>query len=432
MLFPVLLIGWCFYPGHMSADTLAQIDQAKRGYYTNQHAPILMWVWHPFFSAGFGPGWALLIQLLAFSCGTYLALRVVFSPVGSAFAGLLVALSPVVMGMLGYLSRDVWFTAGLVLMVGLTVRAFQDERHRRVWLIALGFAAWMTIAARQNAAPAILAVLAVALIPWVWARVTGSWKRVIAAAVAGGVATVALMGSQFALGQAIGIQDVNPDQYIYVYDIAAMSHRDQVNYFPRSSGVRSIAEVNKFWNVDSVNPLFFLPDSPFKAPLPQKTVDDLREKWVSLVTGRPGGYLAERWDIFKRQIAIGRRAVFVYHPGIDPNPYGYAIKHVEANTQAKDYVDGFADANNDGEILYTLWVYLLISIVTTVLLLRSGRREVQAVGSLALAGLAYQVGLFLGPMGTQYRLEFPMVVATIITAIVAVAVRRRDRPPRPV
>src|ERR1700757_1565863 len=72
LLGAVGLTAIAFWPGRMGGDTLDEIAQAKAGTYTDQHAPILEALWHPFIVHGIGPGWVLTAQLLVFAGGCYL------------------------------------------------------------------------------------------------------------------------------------------------------------------------------------------------------------------------------------------------------------------------------------------------------------------------------------------------------------------------
>jgi hypothetical protein len=148
---------------------------------------------------------------------------------------------------------------------------------------------------------------------------------------------------------------------------------------------------------------------------------------VSLVEHRPLDYLDERLDLFVRNLAINRTAVWVYHPGIDPNSFGYKIRFAGLNAEARHYVESFADDGLNGGVLYTVWVYLLVAAIGGILLLRrTATPALIAAGALGVAAVTYQSGLFLGAMGTQYRFEFPVVViALLVTAIVVAGVRGR-------
>jgi hypothetical protein len=424
LLVPVVVIAASFWPGHMSGDTLAQIDQVISGDYTNQHAPILMAIWHPFYEAGFGPGWVLTLQLLAFMAACYLILRAAFEPLGAAIVATLIALSPPVFGMLGYLSRDIWFTALLLLAFGLVVRASQREgRERLVWLgLAVGVS-WLCLAARQNAAPAIVLALVMGVGVWMAARSSrpGRIRGAVVALVAGFAITVGLMGTQVAAQAAIGVRDVNPEQYLFLYDVLAVSHEEDENLFPPDvMPQRGTQVIDTYWNVDAVNPLIFSPDPPVKTPLSESQVESITDEWRDLVTGHPLDYLDERIDLWLRQLAITRKANFIYHPVIDGNPFGFHVRFPELNQEAKEYVEWFAVVPSlDGGIVHAVWIYMLLCLAAAVVFLRRGRpAALVCIGALGLSSLTFQVGLFLGAMGTQYRFQISVVVAGLLCAAI--------------
>lgn len=429
LLAPLALVALSFWPGHMSADTLTQVEQARTGSYTNQHAPLLIALWHPFFERGAGPGWVLTAQLLTFSLGCFLVLRAVFRPLGAALVTAALCLFPPVFGMLGYVGRDTWFTALLVLTFGLTVRAAQRRGRRRIAFAAVAVAAaWLTLAARQNAAAAVVVALAmlagVLLGAWADRRpafpalVASHRRRIVVAAAIGVVATVALMGTQVLAQRALQVADVNPEQYLYIYDLAALSEDDRENQFPAAiMPERGMAPVDRYWNVDSVNGYLFTADAPIATPLPDRLVGRLRDAWLDAIRENPLDYLDERGTLMLRQLALTRRAMWTYHPQIDPNPWGYAVKFPELNRRAKEYVQHFADAALDGGILYRVWFYALLALAGAVVLMRRSRgATVACAGALGLGAITYQAGLFFGAMGTQYRFQLPLVVAGLLCA----------------
>jgi len=430
MLVPLVLICLPFWPGHMSADTLAQIGQVRDlDLLNNHHAPLLMAVWKPFFELGMGPGWVLTGQVAAFLAGCYLVLRSTFGRLVSSLLASAFALWPAVYGMLGYLSRDTWFAALLVLTFGAVVRATQrGDRERTVWIVVAVVAAWLTLAARQNAAPAIVLGLAV-LVALSFRR-----RRMVVGLVGGALATVVLMATQMMLSQILTVRDVAPEQVTYVYDLGALSVRDRENHFPPAVvRDRSAEAVTARWNPDSVVGLMWTSDAPIQpTPLSGAKLDALGEAWREEVADEPLEYLDVRWDLLMRNLGIAAPTQWVYHPGIDANDWGYQPTFASANATAKDYVEAFAINGErlDGGILHRTWIYLLLATVGGGLLLWRGRRTMAlvAVGVLALTALAHQVGLLLGTPQNGYRLEFNVTVVALLAAAVAIGALARRRP----
>ena len=424
LLVPVLLVGVGFWPGHLSADSLAQIDFAKSGDLTNQHAPLLVALWRPFLSLGAGPGWVLTGQLLVFVASCHLILRAALAPLPAAIATAAIALFPPVFGMLGYVGRDTWFAVLLLATFAATVRATQAAPPARRWWIAGALVfAWLTLASRQNAAAAVVLALIVIAALVLDGRATGRRRLVVATAAGVGV-TLALMATQVGAQAALGVRDVNPEQYLYVYDLAALSEQDRENHFPPvAMPQRGMGPVDRFWHVDTMNGYVFGAAPPVPAPMSDAQLSATRDAWLDELTGDPLGYLEMRTELFLRQISITREAMWVYHPGIDPNPYGYVVRFPGANDAATSYVEAFADAELDGGPLYTIWVYLVLAAVCAAVLLRGSRPlPVLAVGALGLSILTYQAGLYVAAMGTQYRFEFPAVVIGLLAAVIAIKI----------
>jgi hypothetical protein len=433
LLLPVVAAAVSFWPGHMSADTLAQIHQVKTGEFNNQHALLLMVLWRPFFlHLDAGPGWLLTAQLVAFVLGSYLVLRAAFRPVAAAATTAIISLLPPVFGMLGYLGRDTWFTVLLVLTFGLIVRATQASgRSRWVCLGAALVAAWLTLAARQNAVPAVaipcILITGLALAgrlsradapAWLSVR---RWRQVAAVTVAGSVLTVGLAGTQWVASAAVGARDMNIEQYTFIYDLAALSERERENLFPPDvMPERGMRAIDAYWNEDSMLGYVFGAEPPIALPpLPEAAGVRLRERWLDSIAEHPLQYLDVRMDLALRQLAITRDAIWVYHPVIDPNDLGYAIRFPDINRAAKDYIEAFADPDNDGGWIFSFWAYQALALAAIVLLVRWSRGwALVTVGGLALAVLAYQVGLFFSAPVAQARYEFPVVVAGLVATAV--------------
>jgi hypothetical protein len=221
-----------------------------------------------------------------------------------------------------------------------------------------------------------------------------------------------------------------------LYDVAGLSVRENKDLFPKSILPPSkFAVLKANWNVDSVDSLDHVANPLVPVPLPEAQYKALQKKWISDVAGNPGSYLGVRTTLFLRELAITRKSMWIFHPVIDPNTFGYQTKFPKLDNAADNYVKSFANANLDGGIVFTVWVYLLITIAACVVLLRRTRGPaLLVVGGLALSALTIQIGFYLAAMGTAYRFEHgPVVIALMVTAVMVklavdrLAARRRDR-----
>jgi hypothetical protein len=442
---PILGTALVFWPGHMSADTLDEAAQAMSGNISNIHAGLLVYGWHILWPLGVGPGWLLFGQLLAFCLGVYLIFRAIFSPLWAAILTALVSFAPPVFGELAHVGRDMWFLGFNMMTFGCLVRAVQRPWPTRGWWLgATVVFAWLTLAARQNAASTVfIALIGVAWLVLVhsrWRTPAGDRRtrirRGVLAGLAGCLLTIVLMGTQTGLSDAIGIENANPQQYGMLYDVAGLSVRENKDLFPKSILPPSkFAVLKANWNVDSVDSLDHVANPLVPVPLPEAQYKALQKKWISDVAGNPGSYLGVRTTLFLRELAITRKSMWIFHPVIDPNTFGYQTKFPKLDNAADNYVKSFANANLDGGIVFTVWVYLLITIAACVVLLRRTRGPaLLVVGGLALSALTIQIGFYLAAMGTAYRFEHgPVVIALMVTAVMVklavdrLAARRRDR-----
>ena len=425
LFMPVVVVTLAFFPGHMSVDTLSQIGQARDGNLTNHHAALLTALWSVVWPLGVGPGWILFVQVVVFVVGTYLVLRAAFPPWAAASLSAAIALSPPVFGMLGYVSRDTWFTALFVATFGLVLASVRSTgRRSSVLLAAAVTAAWLALASRQNAIAAVV-VVAPALV-WCAARGRGPSRgglRVVLLTASGVVLTLCLFASQVALSELLDVDNSNPEQYVAIYDLAMLSDDLDRNLFPADVMPRRDVQVfAQYFNVDSVNPLLFSPERPVATPLAPGPLRSLRNAWTRNVRDHPVDYAEGRLRLWLRQVALTRKANFIYHPGIDENAHGFHVAFPSLNEAANDYIEAFtADPRTlDGGPLHTVWVYLAAAAGGAVVLLRRRAGPLRRlVGLAGVSAVTHQAGLFFGAMGTQYRFEFPVVVIGVLVSLVA-------------
>jgi hypothetical protein len=425
LLIPLVIVSVGFWPGHMNADTLIQIDQASGGTpITDHYATILIWAWSLVWPLGIHPGAILLVQTLAFLVGSYLVLRAAFTPLWSAWIAALVSLWPAVFGNLGLLGRDEWFLSLLLLSFGFVIWAARRPEQRGLALALAGASVFLCLAARQNAAAAAVVPVIAAASLLLGPRLRDSRRvfRLGLPVVTGVLATVVIIGVQVGSIRLAGTASVHPEQFTYIYDLANLSRREDRSLFPHSVyPSQDVGTIDATSSLDTLIPLVAGPNPPLHAPFSANLVADLREAWIDAVTDDPLEYLDTRWDAWLRQIGVTRPAAVIYHPGIDPNSFGYEVALDGPNDVVTGYQELFADDELDGGVLHRVWIYLLLAAVSAAVLLRRGGAPA-IVGGLGVAAWTYQAGIFFGAMGTQYRLEFPAVTLALLSTIVAGAV----------
>ena len=423
LLLPVAVIAVCFWPGLANADTLTQANQARTGVITNQHAPVLTWLWSFVWPIGIGLGYVLVAQLLVTAVGVYLMLRAAFQPIASALLTGAVLVFPPVLGTLAVVGRDAWFAGSLTMMFGLLARgAVSEGQARRRCLIGATAFAFVALVSRQNAAPAV--VLGCVLVAGM--ALERRRRRGVLVATAAGVAlTGALMLLQVSITRAIAPADSNPEQYVFVYDLGAVSVSTGENLFPADVVPdRRLESIETHWIADSVLPMVVPADAPLKAFLPAGKVDSLRAAWRDAILDHPGAYLDARWTLWLRQIALTRVPRQVYHPGIDQSFLGITPRFPDLFEAGLDYLDALTiNSQYDGSVIFTTWIYLLIAIACAAVWLAGRPRTwiAAVVAGFALSAITYQIGLFFGAMSVYLRFEYPAVLVGVVSLLLLIA-----------
>jgi hypothetical protein len=332
-----------------------------------------------------------------------------------------------------------WFTALLLLAFGMLVCAAQRTAGvRRALLVGSFVAAVLAQSSRQNAITAmviffsalvLVAVERVSMGTDERRFVSGTVPRVATLAVTGLAATIAVTGALAATKSALGVKEAHAEQWLYIYDLAALSERqDRLLLGPEAYPAKDLRLLEERFTMDNVTTIVVPPNPLVPTPLSERGLDRVSREWREAVFGSPLDYLAIRWNLFMRQISITQPPTQVYHPVIDGNSFGFTIRFPDANDAAKRYVEAFADERLNGNLLHATWLYLLVSLVAAVILLAADRLALRLVGLMALTGIAYQVGLFFGAMGVGLRLEDPvrpLALLAVITAAAHLIDRRR-------
>jgi hypothetical protein len=448
LLVPVAVVDLTVWPGHLNADSLNMIAQAKAGQYTNWWSPLFEWVWHPFYNLGFGPGWLLTLQTAGLSVGIYLLLRVVFGRVVSALLAAAICLSPPVFAQLILMGHDMWFLSATMLAFGFGVRGTGAAGRARLgWYLLALIAAWFAQAARQNAVSAL--VFLFAYLAWViladakradgLARIrSGRWCVVAAIGVAI-VMSVALYGEQFGLQKAIGVQSTGPSQVVDIYDLEMLSKEENRNLFPPSIVAnRGMTVIDANFNEDNILPMIVNGIGLAHGwPIEGARLKALSHAWKKAVLHHPLDYLYERFRVGLREASITARPYTVYQPNnFGDNSLGIHVENPSLDRLATDYLNLFTDDGYvyGGPLLY-VWIYLLLATVWGVILVRqaSRNRMIGLIGWCALSVWGLQVSILFASAGSTYRYEdLTIVVALLTTCVMANQLyhQRQNRPAR--
>lgn len=425
MLAPAAVVAYAAWPGHMSNDSLVQVEQAASGTYTDQLAWPLIVLWHPLFNLGFGPGYVLTAQVTALVLGIYLLLRSTLRHRAAAVITPLILLVPPVLSMAIFLSRDTWCATALLIAVASAAHLVAEtrQRHRR-WLLA-GFAlgVGVVLASRQNGVLAALPVVCVTAM--LTSRDKPLHYRLFRTASWALVTCVAWGALYLAMRPALNVKSIRPEQSLYVYDLAAMSHDTRRLLFPAAALPANLQQLDLLFVPGSPRALLWGPSAPLGYPLPSARVDELRAAWKEAIVDHPLLYARIRLDLWSRLNGVFTKPIWATHPGIDPNDMGLRIEHRAANRVMMNYLRVFSDAENRGSLPYrsTFWIALAIVLWATI-----GRRtrKLRRVALLAsVSAVGYEASLLLAAPVAQYRLAFPVVLLGVVFVVLGAAEAQR-------
>jgi hypothetical protein len=125
------------YPGYMNYDAAEQLIQARAGYITDYHPPIIVAYWQFFELFIEGPITLLLLQLSLFLYGLYAILRLRFSPYPAAWITAAIFLFPPVFTTMAVVWKDSQMAAFLVVGFALAIRKHRVARVIGLLLLAL-------------------------------------------------------------------------------------------------------------------------------------------------------------------------------------------------------------------------------------------------------------------------------------------------------
>jgi len=214
------LEAFAFWPGLMSVDSIVQYTQAVLRHYSDQHPPVMAWLWSWTDRVVTGPGGMLIVHLGLLWIGLWAIAE------GARRRGLrhawlvpLVGFMPTIANIAGVIWKDVGMAYALLCAGGLLYASHRVKRATRVVAIAaaLILMAYATMA-RANAAAATLAVACY------WVAVAFPRAR-LPRAIVGGVTVIALLlvVQQIVERKALNASHQYLSQLILLFDLTGIA-----------------------------------------------------------------------------------------------------------------------------------------------------------------------------------------------------------------
>ena len=424
-----LALAYEFSPGFMSFDTLYQYRQAKGLAALNDAHPVIMvMLWRFFASVSDNTGTMLLFHQLLYWLTVALFALLVARRLAYRIALLLVIgfCPPLVIT-----SLHVWKDVGMMCMLALACAALLGYlRYRHwAWLLLAALALFYAIAVRINGfIPGVFLIgfLAYAAV----ARTRLSVLKKTGAALLG-VAALSLAYFQGIAALNSHAEKANGLGTLLVWDLAEISlarGEDVIPpYIPRVSTGPLLEDLARV-RVPDTNYPYWAVVWPFP---PQQFQSRLLPDWMKVVAANPGAYLRHRGHLFLTMLGIGVPTIYYpYHPGIDPNEFGFKFKHI-SEQRAGSYFRGFDRLA--ATIFYKPWVYLLLCAATLALAcqrvrgMRGSREENLLAATIALSGIANMASLFFLATAADYRYVIWTVFAALLGGVLVAADMLRER-----
>lgn len=306
-----------FYPGIMSNDSLASLQQARSLQFTSWHPPIMALIWGVLDRIVAGPVLMLVAQacLYAIACARLCA--VAFPRLMQRFSPWLLvpvfALFPPVMALNGMIWKDVWMSALLMLALASLIRLATGprERRRRSFAMLLLFCLLAT-AFRHNALAATAGLLAGGCYYLAPAWHTGI--RLLASCVAG-VVLALLLSLLVSAATRVIAEPAHVTTPILLHDIAGIivesgnpeaASREALALAPSLSDNRKVFAKRIVRRYDPAAAGRVLrtsrrKDAPFAINVydPRHDAAAVRHAWIGLIKRHPGAYIRHRYNAFR-------------------------------------------------------------------------------------------------------------------------------------
>jgi len=416
--FWILAVGWLAfvlycYPGYMSADSSAQLAQA-RGLdpITNWHPPVMAYLWKVCDAIWPGPFLMLVIQSWCLLAGMYLVLRKVLSVRSAQIAAVLILLSPPVLMPMGVIWKDSQMAGFLMLAIALL------PKYRVVGCALV----WLATAQRYNAAFATLPVL---LALFVWKPELVRWKRY---AIAVGL-WLAITASAMVANNALSdhkedvMASLEGNDIIGVIRFAHYNDDDLRNDTPGLSWMRETRIAAGAATM--YRPYFTWLDWAGEHGILRfpKTSDDsaaMAAAWRRMIAKHPIAYLEHRVRVFLTQLRITHFSNFYIWCNLTDGPWSEdRLDLHRKHTWLQSAWISFLVVLEPTPV-YWAWVYFVAGIALCYWL----RRDRFALAIVA-SGLSCELALFVVAPAIDFRYSAWMVTCSIVSAVYYVASRRR-------
>ena len=416
----MLALNW---PGQMSYDSVAQLAEARAGFYHSWHPPVMAWLMGLFDRLVPGTGLFILFNgaLALFAFWSFAQPK--RATILTVALALLAMATPQWLLYQGMVWKDVLFADAALAAFAALSRAVNGNR---LWYLPAILLFALAMMARQNGL-VIVPVAAATLGAILWRRLSpghalGSALLFLAMVVGLGFAGEALL----ALHGDRGADATDEIRLAQSYDLAGMMKRDPVfrparleTQDPALAGLlrtRGVALYTPVW----IDPL--VDDEALHDAISSAPEGLIFAQWRDAVLGRPLLYLATRWTVFAWVAGTpDREACHLLYTGVDGPPALLASLGLKPVWRPQDQLhNDYGLLLRDTPLFSHLAFGALALALLVFLLWRRQGSDLMAAGLLA-AALAFSASFFVVGLACDYRYLYFLDLAAMAGALAAAA-----------
>ena len=409
---------YAFHPGLMSVDSLTQYKQAVTGIYTDDHPPVMAFIWGMLNRMVPGPSGMLWLHAGMLWGGLALFARVL-NKQGIRYAWLLVlaGFTPQVMGLLGVIWKDIGMATSLLMASAILSAAAKGVLDRRLGVaLALVFITYATLVRFNGIAaslPLLLALVAVARPRYRTAKCL--LLTIILGLVIGGVKA----GIEYGL---LDSKKMHLWQQIALHDLTGIRCQGGQVQIPDAFVIDE--DICGGYDPYHADPLIFGPKAPLRRSLDPNALYQLRRTWLTSVAAEPTRYLHHRLRAFSGLLGVPTlpaHYMYLVQDGMEPNIFGI-VSHDNPLRSTLYRIVGILSET----WAFKGWFWCCLALL---LALRSwsikGLLTVDTL--LPISALCYAVSYLPTTPAPNYRYLYWTVLATIVATLLAVLEKFEQR-----
>jgi hypothetical protein len=433
-----------YYPGYMSPDSVAQLQQARFGVNSNVYPPLMDYIWAVTDRIIPGPAGMLLLHSAVFwwsvaTIAYVVTRRLIARLVFVAVAGFW----PPTFAMLGTIWKDVGMQVFLFAALACLLSA---AYMRRLWPLApCGVFLFIAGGYRHNAVAAAVPLLVLIVIETVrllperaarlhaWLQERGlMW--VFRAALGGALLLTFSVALEFV--NFYDVADAKLWSAAMVNDLAGLSVAQNINYLPPyvNSGGVTVDDLKRMYSPLHANSLFDpgsrkylrmtnpLPDKAITYHLTDAQAADWKLRWLTALLDNPGSYLRNRFTLTAELLVLD-----TYHPwypyvmGIDPNPFGLSVKPSRLTSLVSSVINYGAFQTP----LWSAWAYYVFLAGCLFVSVLWDFVHARIVQMLVISAFLYLVSIILFGMSGDFRYNIWGLSCCYICPLLLARGRRR-------